>query len=141
MDQPRWRHRHELPPRTAFNIGTADQFAEDMVKGQHYFTLLNANRGKYFFGPYRTRAHAERQFTLWSDPELPEWKLKEIAATMVNTASAVEGHETWQCENCGIQWTSEVDNTPMKNGLPYDRTKDMSGWPVLCDRCQPKKET
>ncbi len=66
--------------------------------------------------------------------EVPEWRKREIEAEAVNRSPAVDGHEKWKCENCGLEWTSEVDPK-------YDRTKDRSNWPVNCGLCFTKKKT
>ena len=60
-----------------------------------------------------------------------ETRLKEEAAEAVNRTPAVNGYCLWQCEKCGVQWKWPED-------LEYDRTKDKTNWPVLCDNCLEK---
>lgn len=55
-----------------------------------------------------------------------------LEAEKVNRSPAVDGIETWKCENCGVEWKAPQDKTIMKNGKIYDRTTDPSNWPVYC---------
>lgn len=54
-----------------------------------------------------------------------------IAADNVNKLPREpDGSYRWKCESCGKEFSEALDVDP-----EYDRTKDKSNWPVLCDEC------
>lgn len=54
---------------------------------------------------------------------------QEREAQAVNCTASVDGYYTWKCEQCGDEWKEKDDGD-------YDRTKDHTNWPVICEGCQ-----
>lgn len=56
----------------------------------------------------------------------------EAEAKLVNSLPREpDGSYRWKCEICG----KELKREPLEADPSYDRSKDHSNWPVMCEDC------
>jgi len=70
---------------------------------------------------------------------LPDWKVREIEADIVNRSPAVNGFYKWKCDQCGYEWEEPADWCDFTNTTgEFVERKDIPSWGVLCDKCNDK---
>jgi hypothetical protein len=70
---------------------------------------------------------------------LPEWRVREIEADIVNRSLAVNGIYKWKCDQCGLEWEEPANVCDFINAAgEFVERKDIPYWGVLCDKCNDK---
>lgn len=70
---------------------------------------------------------------------LPEWRVREMEADIVNRSPAVNGIYKWKCDQCGDEWEEPASAIDFTNAAgEFVERKDIPSWGVLCDKCNHK---